>query len=64
MLQVQSLPGWQHSILEVGHEIFSMVIFSLPLIQEGNCQSLAKECAQVLVNCLEDLACPGKSVVR
>ena len=28
------------------HEIFSMVILSLLLIQEGQCQFLAKECAQ------------------
>ena len=30
--------------VEIDHEIFSMVILSLPLIQEG--QFLAKECAQ------------------
>ena len=28
------------------HEIFSTVILSLPLIQVGSCQFLAKECAQ------------------
>ena len=27
-------------------EIFSTVVFSLPLIQEGCCQFLVKECAQ------------------
>ena len=36
--------GRQHSFVEIGHEIFSTVILSLPLIQEG--QFLAKECAQ------------------
>ena len=36
--------GWQYSFVETDHEIFSMVILSLPLIQEG--QFLAKECAQ------------------
>ena len=28
-------PGRQHSFVEIDHEIFSMVILSLPLIQEG-----------------------------
>ena len=36
--------GWQHSVVEIDHEIFSTVILSLPLI--GSCQFLAKECAQ------------------
>ena len=50
----------QHSFMEIDHEIFSMIILSLPLIQEGqmsvsgSCQFLAKKCAQVLVNGLED----------
>ena len=38
--------GRQHSFVEIDHEIFSTVILSLPLIQEGHCQFLAKECAQ------------------
>ena len=38
--------GRQHSSVEIDHEIFSTVIFSLPLIQEGSCQFLAKVCAQ------------------
>ena len=33
-LQVRS-SLWQHSFLEIGHEIISMAICSLPLIQEG-----------------------------
>ena len=33
-LQVQSPPGRQHFFVEIGHEIFSMVILFLPLIQE------------------------------
>ena len=37
---------WQHSFLEIDHEIFSTDILSFPLIQEGRCQFLAKECAQ------------------
>ena len=27
--------GWQHFLVEIDHEIFSTVILSLPLIQEG-----------------------------
>ena len=34
------------SFIEIDHEIFSTVILSLLLIQEGQCQFLAKECAQ------------------
>ena len=40
------LLGRQYSVMEIDHEIFSMVIRSLPLIQEGSCQFLEKECAQ------------------
>ena len=36
--------GRQHSCVEIDHEIFSTVILSLALIEEG--QFLAKECAQ------------------
>ena len=32
--------------MEIDHEIFSTVILSLSLIQEGSCQFLGKECAQ------------------
>ena len=31
---------------EIDHDIFSTVTFTLPLIHEGSCQFLAKECAQ------------------
>ena len=44
-LHVQSFPGRQHSVVGIDHEIFSMVILSLPLIQKGSCQFLAKECS-------------------
>ena len=37
--------GRQHSFVEIGHEIFSTVILSLPLIQEGQL-SVSGECAQ------------------
>ena len=37
--QLDALPDWrpgrQHSFMEIDHEIFSTVIFSLPLIPEG-----------------------------
>ena len=35
-LQVRPLPGWQHFFLEIDYEIFSVVILSLPQIQEGH----------------------------
>ena len=35
----------QHSFVEIYHEIFSAVIISLPLIQEGQL-SVSGECAQ------------------
>ena len=38
--------GRQHSFVEIDHEIFSTVILSLPLIQEGQLSVLAEECAQ------------------
>ena len=53
-LWVQPLLGWQHSFMEIDHEIFSTVILSLPLIQEGLLSVLAKEYAQILVNSFED----------
>ena len=31
--------GWQHSFVEIDHEMFSTVILSLPLIQEGHLSS-------------------------
>ena len=46
--------GRQHSFVEIDREIFSTVILSLPLIQEGQLsQFLVKECT-ILVNRLED----------
>ena len=41
-------------VMEIDHDIFSTVILSLLLIQEGSCQFLVKEIAQVLIHCLED----------
>ena len=42
------------------HEIFSAVILSLLLIQEGQLSVSGKRMCTVLVNGLEDEACPGK----
>ena len=38
--------GRQHSFMEIDHEIFSMVILSLPLIQEGQLSVSGEKCAQ------------------
>ena len=46
--------GRQHSFVEIDHEIFSMVILSLPLIQEGQLSVSGKRMCTVLVNRLED----------
>ena len=48
------LPGLQHSFVEIDHEIFSMVILSLPLIQEGQLSVSGKRMCTILVNRLED----------
>ena len=44
--------GRQHSFVEIDHEIFSTVILSLPLIQEG--QFCGERMCTILVNRLED----------
>ena len=46
--------GRQHSFVEIDHEIFSTVIFSLPLIQEGQLSVSGKRICTILVNHLED----------
>ena len=38
--------GRQYSFVEIDHEIFSSVILSLPLIQEGHLSVSGEECAQ------------------
>ena len=50
--------GRQHSFVEIDHEIFSVVILSLPLIQEGQLSVSGKRMCTILVNHLEDKACP------
>ena len=44
----------QHSLMEIDHEIFSMVIISLPLIQEGQFSVSDERKCTILVNRLED----------
>ena len=46
--------GWQHSFLEIDHEIFSTVILSLPLIQEEQLSVSDERMCTILVNHLED----------
>ena len=46
--------GQQHSFVEIDHEIFSTVILSLLLIQEGQLSVTGKRICTILVNCLED----------
>ena len=51
---LNSPPGWEHSFVEFDHEIFSTVILSLPLIQEGQLSVSGDRMYTVLVNHLED----------
>ena len=53
----------QHSFVEIDHEIFSMVILSLPLIKEGHLSVSGERMCTILVNHLED-SLPSKRVVR
>ena len=46
--------GRQHSFVEIDHEIFSAVILSLPLIQEGQLSVSGGRMCTILVNRLED----------
>ena len=46
--------GWQHSFMEIDHEIFSMVILSLPLIQVWQLSISGERMCKILVNRLED----------
>ena len=50
--------GRQHSSVETDHEIFSTVILSLPLIQEGQLSVSGERICTILVSRLEDYACP------
>ena len=46
--------GRQHSFMEIDREIFSTVILSLQLIQEGQLSVSGKRMCTILVNRLED----------
>ena len=46
--------GGQHSFVEIDHEIFSTVILSLQLIQEGQLSVSGERKCTILVNRLED----------
>ena len=46
--------GRQHSFVEIDHEIFSTVILSFPLTQEGQLSVSGKRMCTILVNRLED----------
>ena len=45
---------WLHSFVEIDHEIFSTVILSLPLIQEGQLSVSGERMCTILVNRLVD----------
>ena len=51
---VQPSPSRQHSFVEIDHEIFSTVILSLLLIQEGQLSVPGERMCTILVNRLED----------
>ena len=53
--------GRQHSFVEIDHEIFSTVILSLPLIQEGQLSVSGERMCTIL---FRGLSLPSKSVVR
>ena len=46
--------GRQQSFVEIDHEIFSTVILSLPMIQEGQLSVSGERMCTILVNRLED----------
>ena len=46
--------GRQHSFVEIDREIFSTVILSLTLIQEGQLSVSGERMCTILVNLLED----------
>ena len=52
--------GRQHLFVEIDHEIFSTVILSLPLIQEGQLSVSGERMCTILVNRLN--VCLGKLI--
>ena len=57
------IPARSHTLVEIGHEIFFLVILLLPLIQEG-LVSVTRESMYTKYWLTASQACPGKSVVR
>ena len=53
-LSAYSIKLRRHSFVEIGHEIFSTVVLSLPLIQEGQLSVSGERMCTILVNHLED----------
>ena len=51
-------------MVNIDHEIFSMVIHSLPLIQDGQLSVSGERIGTILVNRLRGLSLPTKVVVR
>ena len=50
-----SIPAWSAtSVMEIDHEIFSMVILSLPLIQGGQLSVCGERICTIMLNRLED----------
>ena len=49
-LRVRPPPGRQHSFVEIDHEIFSTVILSLSLIQEGQLSVSGERMCTILIN--------------
>ena len=56
--------GWQHSFVKIDREILSVVILSLPLIQEGQLSVSGERMCTILVNRFRELSLPSKRVVR
>ena len=50
--------GRQHSFTEIDREILSTVILSLLVIEEGQLSVSGEKMCTILVNRLEDYACP------
>ena len=48
-LQFRSQPGRQHSLMEIDHKIFSVVILSIPLIQGGQSSVSGERMGTILV---------------
>ena len=53
-LRVRLPPGRRHSFVEIDHEIFSTVMLSLPLIQEGQLSVSGERMCTILVNRFEN----------